>query len=125
CRVDAVEGGVFRIRFAVQNTGWLPTNVSKVAANKKLVRGVVGEITCERLSCGGAGSSEPEWLIAGKLREEKGQLVGWSHVSVSGFGWQMNATDDVAVFEWVVKPGTYDLVARHERAGSVQHRLTV
>jgi murein tripeptide amidase MpaA len=125
CRVDPVDGGAFRVRFAVQNTGWLPTNVSKVAQNKKLVRGVVAEITCEGQTCGGAGSSEPDWLIAGKLREETGQLVGWNHVSVSGFGWQMNATDDVAVFEWVLKPGTYDVVARHERAGTVRHRLSL
>src|SRR5512140_1959207 len=34
----------YRIRFVVQNTGWLPTYVSKKAQEKKITRGVVCEI---------------------------------------------------------------------------------
>lgn len=117
--------GQHRIRFAVHNTGYLPTNVTKVAAERKLCRGVVGEICRSGEGCGGAGSSAPTWLHAGKLRSDAGQLVGWNHVSASGFGWQMNSTDDVAVFEWVVSPGTYELTARHERAGTVRTSVVV
>lgn len=111
--VDTLAPGSWRIRFAVQNTGYLPTNVTEVAKKRKLCRGVVGEIS-------GPG------VAVGLLRQERGQLVGWNHVSASGFGWQMNTTDDVAVFEWVVdKPGTYELVAHHERAGRVRESVEV
>ena len=125
CITEPVGEGAFRIRFAVQNTGYLPTNVTKQAIEKKLVRGVVGEITRTGEALDGAGKSMPAWLLSGSLRREAGQLVGWDHVSASGFGWQMNSTDDVAVFEWVVGPGTYELVARHERAGVVRETVTV
>ncbi|MCW5938622.1 MAG: hypothetical protein KF884_06265 [Fimbriimonadaceae bacterium] len=118
-----------RLRLVVQNSGWLPTNVTKLAADKKLCRGVVGEI--ERLADGKPLPFEPlagtpPWLVSGQLREEKGQLVGWSHTPVSGFGWHMDATDDVAVFEWVVGRGaTYRLTARHERAGAIHVEASV
>lgn len=116
-------GDAVRVRVAIQNTGYLPTNVTKVAETKKLCRGVVGEIAPAGSVVSPNGSAAPEWLVSGSLREVKGQLAGWAHVSASGFGWQMNSTDDVAVFEWVVKPGSYDVVFKHERAGTV--RLTV
>jgi murein tripeptide amidase MpaA len=124
-REGSREGKLARIRFAVQNTGWLPTNVTKVAEEKKLARGVVGEIRSSGEPVGGAGSSEPSWLVAGKLRQEGSQLCGWSHVQASGFGWHADPTDDVAVFEWVVAPGEYELVARHDRAGVVRARIEV
>jgi murein tripeptide amidase MpaA len=126
CRVEPVSEEAVRIRFAVQNTGWLPTNVTKIAAERKLCRGVVADIAREGEQAPPAGSQEPVWLLGGRLREESGQLTGWSHVSSSGFGWSMDATDDVAVFEWVVRRGAaYELVARHERAGAVRHRIEV
>lgn len=119
--VTEPKQGAWRIRFAVQNTGWLPTAVTKIAQERKLCRGVVGEIVRQGQAMEPRGAAEPAWLAAGKLRQEAGQLVGWSHTPVSGFGWHMDATDDVAVFEWVVtEPGTYELVAKHERAGLVR-----
>jgi murein tripeptide amidase MpaA len=126
-RVDppASQSALARVRFAVQNTGWLPTNVTKLAQDKKLCRGVVAEIARVGESPGGAGAGEPSWLLAGKLRQEAGQLVGWSHVQASGFGWHTDPTDDVALFEWVVAPGEYDLIAKHERAGVVRTRVKV
>lgn len=118
-------GDHVRIRFAVQNTGYLPTSVSKIAEKNKLVRGVKGEISPTGTTNNPNGSSAPEWLVSGSMRQVKGQLTGWSHISASGFGWQMNSTDDVAVFEWVVRPGTYDIVIAHERAGAVRQTVTV
>lgn len=114
-----------RIRFAVHNTGYLPTNVCETAKNRKLCRGVIGEILRAGQPAGGAGSREPDWLISGKLLSEAGQLTGWAHVPVSGFGWHSDDTTDVALFEWVVEPGEYDLIARHDRAGVVRTRVTV
>lgn len=118
--VEPVGEGAFRIRFAVSNTGYLPTNVSEIAKKKSLCRGVIGEIRHNGQPLGGAGSSNPSWLKSGLLRQEAGQLAGWSHVTAGGFGWQMNSTDDIAVFEWIVGPGEYELTARHERAGTVR-----
>jgi len=118
-------GEYVRVRFAVQNTGYLPTNVTKVAEKKKLVRGVMGEISPTGAPNSPNASSAPDWLVSGSLRQVKGQLTGWNHVAASGFGWQMNSTDDVAVFEWVVRPGSYDIVISHERAGTVRQTITV
>lgn len=107
-----------RIRVAIQNTGWLPTSVSKLAAEKKFVRGVLGEIS-------GPSDDVDKWLISGKLRQDAGQLRGWNDVAVGGFGWHMDETDDVAIFEWVVKPGTYQIRCWHDRAGCVRLATTV
>jgi murein tripeptide amidase MpaA len=122
----APRNSVWRIRLAVQNAGWLPTQVSKMAEERKLCRGVLGEIARVGDDAPSLGTAAPSWLVAGKLREEQGQLVGWSHVTAGGFGWSMDATDDVAVFEWVVREaGEYELTARHERAGTVRRRITL
>jgi hypothetical protein len=37
----------------------------------------------------------------------------------------VDATDDVAVFEWIVTPGFYQLEARHDRAGTVRTEISV
>jgi hypothetical protein len=120
------HGEATHIRMVVSNTGWLPTNVSKLAEERKLCRGVVGEIAKAGYDDPSAGSASPAWLVSGKLREEKGQLKGWCHVPVGGFGWHMDPTEDQAVFEWVVQgTGTFELTARHERAGVVRTSVTV
>lgn len=125
CRVEPLDSCTHRIRFAVQNTGWLPTNVTKLALDRKLCRGVVGEIFRSDEQHDPKGNSPPNWLKTGLLRQETGQLNGWSHVAASGFGWHCDPTDDVAVFEWVVQsPGTFELLAKHERAGVVRHTVT-
>lgn len=114
-------GGAKRIRLAVQNTGWLPTSVTKIGADRKLCRGVVGEIAKKGEERNAEGSAAPEWLASGKLRQEGPQLVGWSHVTPGGFGWHSDPTDDVALFEWVVRgPGAFELIAKHDRAGVVR-----
>lgn len=115
------RGPAARVRLAVSNTGYLPTCVTEHARKKKLVRGVVGEISAVDDGHEGRGSDEPEWLVSGKVRQEAGQLEGWSHVPSMTFGWYTDETDDTAVFEWVVESGrSYELTARHERAGSVR-----
>ncbi len=113
-----------RIRFAVQNTGWLPTNVTKMATDKKLCRGVVGEIVRQGATAESRGEHEPSWLRSGGLRQDVGQLAGRSHVAAGGFGWGMDGTGDLGVFEWVVEcDASYELVAKHERAGVVRASL--
>ncbi|MDI9636716.1 M14 family metallopeptidase [Kamptonema cortianum] len=119
-------GNVTRIRFAVQNSGFLPTSVTEHAGKKKIVRGVVAEISVVGEDRDSKGEDEPVWLISGKLRQEAGQLKGWAHVPASGFGWHLDSTDQVCVFEWVVKSGnTYRLQAHHQRAGRISSEMSV
>jgi len=121
-KVDRGEGSS-RVRVAVQNTGWLPTNVTKHAADKKLLRGVFGEVSREGDTSDGL--TRPAWLVSGERQSTQGQLRGWSGVDVGGWGWHLDATDDMAVFEWVLTPGTYTVVIKHDRAGTVRTSFTV
>ena len=102
------------MRLVVQNTGWLPSYVSKRALERKVVRGVIAEISVP------AGAE----LASGKRREEIGQLEGkaYKHTGIS-FWPDYHVTDDRAKIEWIVrgKPGAaVELCARHERAGTVR-----
>ncbi|MGH6609337.1 MAG: M14 family zinc carboxypeptidase, partial [Burkholderiaceae bacterium] len=64
------EMSTWRVRLIVQNTGWLPTYVTKIAVKRKLLRGVLAEITLPE----GAN------LLSGKQREELGELEGWAYL---------------------------------------------
>ena len=98
------------------------TDVTK----NKLCRGVVGEISKVGKSTDSIGKSEPTWLISGDLQETKDQLSGWDRVPVGGFGWHMDETTDVAVFEWVVaEKGDYEVTVHHERAGRINVTIKV
>ena len=107
------------MRLVVQNTGWLPSYVSKRALERKVVRGVIAEIALP------AGAK----LLHGKRREELGQLEGkaYKHTGVS-FWPDHNVTDDRAKVEWIVQGQKGDdvrVVARHERAGTVRASVTL
>jgi len=111
---QALGDGTWRVRLVVQNTGWLPSYVSKRALERKVVRGVVAEISLPA----GAG------LATGKRREDIGQLEGkaYKHTGIS-FWPDYHVTDDRAKIEWIVRGKTGDVVevvARHERAGTVR-----
>lgn len=122
-RIEPYQGA-FRVRIAVQNTGFLPTNVTEHAKKKRLVEGVKGHLLRAGDERTRAGQSPPTWLVSGTIEQDLGQLAGWDHISSSGFGWQAGGTDDVGVFEWVVaEAGEYAFEAWHDRAGRV--RLTV
>jgi murein tripeptide amidase MpaA len=110
----ALGEGLWRVRMFVQNTGWLPSYVSKRALERKIVRGVVAEIAVP------AGVE----LVTGKRREDIGQLEGkaYKHTGVS-FWPDYHVTDDRAKVEWVVRGKSGDIIhltARHERAGTVR-----
>ena len=116
---DALSGDSWRVRLVVQNTGWLPSYVSKRALERKVVRGVVAEIA---LPAGGK-------LLHGKRREHLGQLEGkaYKHTGVS-FWPDYNITDDRIKVEWVVrakKGERVEMLARHEKAGVVRASVTL
>jgi murein tripeptide amidase MpaA len=111
----------WRVRLAVQNTGWLPTQVTRHAKQKNLVRGVVCEIELPD------GAS----LETGNVREELGQLEGRAHKPAAALAWGASTADesgDRLKVEWVVKASEgakLAVKARHERAGTVRATLTL
>ncbi len=110
--------GLYQIRLVVQNTGWLPTYITKKALEKKLVRGVITEIELP----------EGATLRTGKPREELSQLEGRTYKPASTTVWNADPTDDRAKVEWVAHAphgGIVKLTARHERAGVVRTELNL
>ena len=108
----SIGGDAYRVRLVVENTGWLPSYVTKKAVEKKVSRGVICEIELPE------GAS----LQSGKLREELAQLEGRAYKSAFPEPFE-GGTDDRLKVEWVIhapKGGSVKLVARHERAGVVR-----
>ncbi|MFN3690523.1 MAG: M14 family metallopeptidase [Fimbriimonadales bacterium] len=115
-KVEPLGGGVYKVRLVVQNTGWLPTYITKKALEKKLVRGVIAEIELP----------DGATLRSGKPREELGQLEGRAYKPSAVSVWNADPTDDRAKVEWVVhapQGGTTRITAKHDRAGVVRVEL--
>ena len=102
----------------MQNSGWLPTYVTKKATERSAARGIVAEI-------------EPDdgvTIETGKQRDELGQLEGRAYKSSSLAGADPDTTDDRVSIDWTVSAphgGGVHLTARHERAGTVRIDLTL
>ena len=122
-RLGAVDGfGTWRVRFAVGNSGWLPAYISKRALARKVVRGVMFEITWPE-----AGGDVQ--LVGGTPRVEGPQLEGHApKTSLLGFLPNRDFTADRALMEWTVRaPAGTRLVlsARADRAGAVRAELVL
>jgi murein tripeptide amidase MpaA len=118
-QITRAGSDTWRARLVVQNSGWLPTYVSKMAQKRELLRGVLAEVSLP------AGAS----LVGGKSREELGELEGWSTVQTGISFWPVKKpTQDITHFDWVIK-GTagmkIDFVAWHERAGRIRASATL
>jgi murein tripeptide amidase MpaA len=117
--VRALGSDTWRVRFAVANSGWLPSYVSKRALERKTVRGCVFNI---HLPPGVT-------LISGKERVEAGHLEGHApKSSLQAFLPSREITGDRAVVEWIVHGarGTpVALTASADRAGSVHTTVTL
>ncbi len=116
---QALAADTWKITLVVQNTGWLPSYVSKRALERKIVRGTMVDIALP------AGAT----LLQGKRRVDAGQLEGkaYKHTGVS-FWPDYAVTDDRAKIEWIVRGprgAVVQLVARHERAGTVRAEVTL
>lgn len=110
----ALGEGHYRLRLVVQNSGWLPTYVSKKALERKVCRGVVAELEPGAVR-----------LLSGLPRIEGPQLEGRCYKSPGGGA---DETDDRALFEWFVagSPGdTVQVTAAHDRAGTVRAEITL
>ena len=115
---EPVGEGAFRLRLVLENTGWLPTNVSEKALERKAVRPL--EVSLE--------VPDGARIASGKEREEAGQLGG--RVERRSVTWWNvdHSTSERAKVEWVVEGEAGErvgVVARHERAGTVRAELVL
>ena len=99
---EALGNDHWRVRLVVQNSGWLPSYVSKRSLGRKVVRGVMVDIALP----------DGAELLAGKAREDIGQLEGkaYKHTGIS-FWPDYHVTDDRAKIEWVVRGRAGDRIA--------------
>lgn len=111
---DSVHGDVFRVRVVVQNTGWLPTYVTKRALDRQIVGPVAVELELP------AGAR----LLTGERVTQAGQLEGRINQRASTTWWSYEpATRDLACVEWIVEApagSTLTATARHPRAGTAR-----
>ncbi len=118
----APEAGnrTWKVRLVVENTGYLPTQVTQKALDRKAVRPVEVELSLP----------EGATLVAGDRRQELGQLGGRAlRSSMLGlFSTTNDGTPDRARADWVVQApaGTeLQVTARHQRAGVVRATVTL
>jgi Zinc carboxypeptidase len=111
-----VGDGVWLVRAVVENTGWLPTNVTDKAVERKAVRAL--ELSIEL--------PDGAKLAGGERKVEAGQLTGRA-LRRSLYWWgNDDATTDRAKVEWVVEApagATVTVTAKHERAGTVRSEV--
>jgi hypothetical protein len=106
----------YRVRLVAVNSGWLPTYITKIALEKKIVRGVVVEIELP----------EGATLETGQTRVALGQLEGRAYTEAAAHIWIADATEDRFKQEWVIKApqgGQVKLTVRHERAGAARAQV--
>ncbi len=113
---EPVGDGAFRLRLVLENEGWLPTNVSEKALERKAVRSIEAELVLP----------DGARIASGQAREDAGQLGG--RVERRQVTWWMTdlSTSERTKVEWVVEASSGDrieVVARHERAGTVRAEL--
>jgi murein tripeptide amidase MpaA len=114
--VEALGEGVHRVRLVLENTGWLPTNVTEKAVERKVVRPLEIDLTLP----------DGARLVAGERKVEAGQLDGRVHKRSAIWWGTDDATGDRAKVEWVIEApqgGDLGIEARHQRAGVVRRVL--
>lgn len=118
-QIERIDAAHCRVRAVVENSGWLPTYVTRRALDVKLARGLICEIELP------AGAQ----LVSGQRRTELGQLEGRAYKPVtpsSWAGWGGDTTADRARIEWVVRADAgarITITVRHDRAGRLRRDL--
>jgi hypothetical protein len=116
--VEGLGEGKHKVQLVLQNTGWLPTQVTEKAVERKAVRPLEVELTLP----------EGAELVAGELKTEAGQLSGRVHRR-SVFWWGGDdSTADLTKLEWVIEAsqgGELGIEARHQRAGTVRQVVSL
>ena len=110
---------LWRVRLVVENTGWLPTNGSQQALDRKAVGDTVAELALP------SGAH----LVSGEARRALGQLAGRNEQRSTATWWGYRpGTPDRALAEWIVAApaGTkLSVVASHPRAGTARAEVVL
>jgi hypothetical protein len=115
---EPVGDGAHRLRLVLENAGWLPTNVTQKAIDRKAARPI--EVSLEL--------PEGARVAVGKELEEAGQLGGRVEDRQVTWWGVDHSTKNRTKVEWVVEAPTgtrVGVVAKHERAGTVRAELTL
>ena len=110
-------GHLHHLRLVLHNTGWLPTNITKKALERKAIRELEVDIALP----------EGARLVSGDLKTKLGQLSGRDGKGATSI-WSSDATGERTKVEWVVEaPPDSEIVitAVHQRAGVVRQKVTV
>jgi murein tripeptide amidase MpaA len=114
----AIGDGAHRLLLVLENAGWLPTNVTQKALDRKAVEPIEVVLALP----------EGARVVTGKEREEAGQLGGRVE-DRSVIWWGVDhSTKNRAKLEWVVEAAAGSRVgvtARHERAGTARAELVL
>ena len=128
-KVEALGADLWRLSIALQNTGYLPTTVSKRAADRKQVTPLMAQLELPEgvTVVNTAGNSNASFSALPRV--ELGQLTGWSHKQTGTSFWpDSEPTSDIAVAQWVLKGpvgSVVPFVARAARAGAVRGSVTL
>lgn len=113
-----IGDGTHRLRLVLENAGWLPTNVTQKALDRKAVRPI--EVSLEL--------PDGARVVTGKAREEVGQLAGRvDDRQVTWWGVD-HSTKNRTKVEWAVEApagSSLRVVVRHQRAGTVRAELVL
>lgn len=107
--------GAWRVRVVVENTGWLPTQVTQMALDRRAVLPLRAEIDLP----------DGAVLVTGSAKLDLGQLAGRAlkDSAIGMFAFGSDDTSDRTVAEWIVAApdGTeLPVTVRHDRAGIVR-----
>jgi murein tripeptide amidase MpaA len=127
------ESALWQLRVEVQNTGWLPTHVSKRGLERKVVPGLTAELKLPAgatvISATGSGGNLSESSHSGLTRMSLGQLSGWSHKHTGVSFWpDAEPTGDIAVMQWVVRGKlgqSIEVSVHHAKAGKVSTQIVL
>ncbi|MBI3925120.1 MAG: carboxypeptidase [Armatimonadetes bacterium] len=110
--VIELGGGHYELRLVVENRGWLPSYVTKLALERNYCRELVAELKLP----------QGVELVSGKLRTFAGQLEGIAYKPLSPVVKPGDYSQDRVLLTWVLKsPGqaSVGVVLRHDRAGRI------
>ncbi|MEZ5218233.1 MAG: M14 family metallopeptidase [Ilumatobacteraceae bacterium] len=107
---------VWQLTVGIANVGYLPTTVTEWGAKHSLTLPVSADLVLPDAATLAPGTTNRKLL---------GQLAGYSDVRFSDFN---DGTPNRAVATWIVRAPsgvTIDIVARHQRAGTVWESITL
>ncbi len=113
--VVAVAPDTWRVEAGVANTGWLPTDISRLARKNNLVKPITVEIS----------STDPIEILDGPARRKFGQLEGRVALRFAGAN---DGTPDRLLATWLInakKGTTVTITAIHDRSGRISVSCTM